>query len=215
MDHSPLEGIFKALWPIIIFIIVAIASNSSQKRKKAQEDALRRQRHKEIETAQQPSSETGRPSIPGPVATKQEDWKRTIEDVLEEMGLPVERKPEPPPMPEPAVQKKAPPPGESPEEESQSLEDLEPEIVQEKAIDEKMKAHLAIQENAYALGASPIDNPKVYSTATSEAISAGASETPREKTQTAYDSGAEDLQKFIVWSEVLGKPVTLKDEEIK
>jgi hypothetical protein len=207
MDHSPFENLFKTLLPIIIFIIWALLSRPAQKKKKEQE-ALRRRRQKELETAENTLPETDRPvdeQVREHGAAK-DDWKRSLEDVLEEMGLPVERKPAPPPVNQPANEKAAPPP-ESLEEES--LEDLEPEVVPEKVVDEKMKSHLAIQEAAYTLSVSPIDSQKVYATAT-ESTPALISETTHETVIAKYAAG--ELQKFIVWSELLGRPVALRDE---
>jgi hypothetical protein len=207
MDHSPFEGFLKTLAPIVIFIIWAMLSRPAQKKKKEQEE-LRRRRQQEIEASQTASPDTDRSSdrMQEPEVAK-EDWKRSIEDVLEEMGLPVERKPAPPPMNQPA-QEKTTLPSESPEEE-QSLEDLEPEVAPEKAPDEKMKDHLAIQEHAYTLAASPIDNQKAYFTA-AEYLAENASQ-PHTETGGKDDTAGE-LQKFIVWAELLGKPVALRDE---
>ena len=184
---------------------------NAQKRKKEQE-ALKRRRLQEADRAAQKPTEIDH----SPSQQKQEqetnqkdNRKRSLEDMLEEMGFSVERKQAPLPMPTKHPVKTA-PPQEMPEE-SQSLEDLKPEVVPEKVTDEKMKAHLAIQEGAYTLSASPIDNPKAYSTALSRSITDSGSEAPHEPIQTAYAS-ARDLQKFIVWSELLGKPLSLKDE---
>jgi hypothetical protein len=211
MDHSPFEGLFKTLVPILIFVVWALISRPAQKKKK--EEKLRRRRQREMEEAQrQTDLPSGSEQQPEPA---KEEWKQSIEDVLEEMGFPVERKPAPPPSQQPVrkpVEEKPKPSEVLPE--SQSLEDMEPEVVPqkaipEKAVDEKMKSHLAIQEAAYTLGASPIDSKKVYATAT-EPAPALASETRREPAGEKY--AAEELQKFIVWSELLGKPVALRDE---
>jgi hypothetical protein len=210
MDHSPLEGFFKLLLPILIFIAWPMFTNA-QKRKKEQE-ALRRRRQQDFETAKETRPKADDRS--DEQIQKQEPAidtrKRSIEDVLEEMGFPVDRH-APQPKPTHHAEEKTAPPPEMQEEESQSLEDLKPEVVPEKAIDEKTKAHLAIQEGAYTLSASPIDNPKAYSTALSGSISDSGSEFPQGKAPKAYES-PKDLQKFIVWSELLGKPVALKDE---
>jgi hypothetical protein len=216
MDHSPFEGLFKTLLPIIIFIIWAMVSGSAQRRKKEQA-VLKRQKQQEIETAGETASETDRPSnqkVQEPDATKKEDWKRSIEDVLEEFGLPIERKPIPQTINQPAEKTAAAPVEHSPEEESQSLEDMEPEVVPEKAIDEKMKAHLAIQESAYTLSASPIDNQKAYSITTFDSMPASGSDGAPHETLQIENASARDLQKFVVWSELLGKPVALRDYEV-
>ena len=73
-----------------------------------------------------------------------------------------------------------------------------------------MKSHLAIQEAAYTLSTSPIDSQKVYATPTGS-VPANASESPLETVMAKYT--ADELQKFIVWSELLGKPLALRDEE--
>jgi hypothetical protein len=207
MDHSPFEGIFKTLLPIAIFILWAMVSRPAKKKKKEQE-ALARRRQREIESApSEPTSSSGHIPEPEPV---EGDWKQSIDDVLEEMGLPVERKPLPPsPSPVEKSAEKVVPPKEPIEE--QSLEDLEPEIVPKKAVDEKMKSHLAIQEAAYILGESPIDNQKVYVTPAESSLSENASRSFSETSDKSPGPG--DLKKFIVWSEVLSKPVSLRDEE--
>jgi hypothetical protein len=209
MDHSPFEGFFKLLLPILIFIAWPMFSNA-QKRKKEQE-ALKRRRQQEAETAAQIPTEIDY----SPSEQKQEQAvnpkdsrSRSLEDILEELGFPIEQEKAPTPKPASHPVEKTAPPREMPEE-SPSLEDLKPEVVSKKAPDEKMKAHLAIQEGAYTLSASPIDNQKAYLIETS--IADGGSEVPHEPIQTAYAS-AGDLQKFIVWSELLGKPVALKDD---
>jgi hypothetical protein len=185
---------------------------NAQKRKKEQE-ALRRRRQQEAETGAKIPTKIDHSSGEQPQkqeAIQKDNRKRSIEDVLEEMGFPVERQ-DPQPVPTHHKEEKTAPPPKMQEEEALSLEDLKPEVVQEKVIDEKTKAHLAIQEGAYTLSASPIDNPKAYSTALNGSITDSGSETPQEKVQTAFAS-ARDLQKFIVWSELLGKPVALRDE---
>jgi hypothetical protein len=120
-------------------------------------------------------------------------------------------------MDQPSVEK-IPSRRESPVEE-QSLESLEPEVahekavlekvIPEKAVDEKMKSHLAIQEAAYTVDVSPIDNQKVYATA-AEIAHANIGDTPHHTNTTYYT--ADELKKFIVWSELLGKPIALREE---
>jgi hypothetical protein len=214
MDHSPFEGLLKTLVPIIVFVMWAIVSGSGQKRKKAQEEALKRRRQEELERPRQRAAEPGEPSdeaIAKPGATKQEDWKRTIEDVLEEMGLPIERKPEPRPMSEPGPQKKAPPPGE-PDEEEESLEDLEPEVAtvpetvsKGKEIPKKQIQYES-RDNAYKQAASPLDGTAAFAAPILAPLDEIGS-------PPASQHSMEDLQKFIVWSELLGKPVALREEE--
>ncbi len=216
MDHSPFEGLFKTLLPILIFIIWAMVSRPAQKKKKEQEESHRRRQREPERAGREASRETsdaaGGERIPEPRSAK-EDWKRSIEEVLEEMGLPVERPPAPAPIDRPAAEQPA-PRSESPVEE-QSLETLEPEVVPdkvvpEKVIDEKMKSHLAIQEAAYTLAASPIDSQKVYATA-AESTSENTFDNGQEPVTAHY--GADELQKFVVWSELLGKPVALREEK--
>jgi hypothetical protein len=190
-------------------------SRPAQKKKKEQEE-LQRRRQREIEAAEESSREAAGPSDEQMLKPEnaKDDWKQSIEDVLEEMGLPVERKPAPVPMDQPSPEETT-PRRESPVEE-QSLENLEPEIapekvVPEKAVDEKMKSHLAIQEAAYNLTVSPINSQKAYATVTDSA-STNIFDTPRETVMAQYTT--DDLRKFIVWSELLGKPIGLREEMV-
>ena len=205
MEHSPFENLLKTLVPLIILIIWAMVSRPAKKRK--QEETFKRRRRQETET-QEPAWETSSSSGEQTEEDKtaKDDWKRSLEEVFKEMGMPMEQKPAPPSTKKP-MEIKMPPPESL---EGDSLEDLEPEVVPEKSIDEKMKSHLAIQEAAYTLSASPIDSQKVYATQTGS-VPGGSSETPLETVMAKY--AADELQKFIVWSELLGKPLALRDEE--
>jgi len=95
-----------------------------------------------------------------------------------------------------------------PEHNTRSLEDLQPEVVTEPATDGAMKSHLAIQAGAYDLAISPIDNQKAYSTAI-ENIPTSESGTSFHTTQSGPSVAA--LQKYIIWSEILSRPVALRD----
>jgi|GEM_PF-2238370 hypothetical protein len=95
-----------------------------------------------------------------------------------------------------------------PEHNTRSLEDLQPEVVTESATDGAMKSHLAIQAGAYDLAISPIDNQKAYSTAI-ENIPTSESGTSFHTTQSGPSVAA--LQKYIIWSEILSRPVALRD----
>jgi hypothetical protein len=94
------------------------------------------------------------------------------------------------------------------ENNARSIEDLQPVATQEPSTDGAMKSHLAIQASAYDLAISPIDNQKAYSTAI-ENIPTSESATSFDTTKSGRS--VVELQKYIIWSEILSRPMALRD----
>jgi hypothetical protein len=224
MEHHDFSQMLKSLWPIIILIVWTLFSLPAQKRKKEQEELKRRKRQQELEREQNAPQGTqeNRPTEHLKNTPKPE-WKRSLEQVFEEMGFPLEHEEKIPPAEQPAQKtmneetKSSRPieikPGSSRPtmehesiEDSRSLEDLTPEVPPEKPINKTKKNGPVpiIKENTYSLGISPIDDKKAYATS-SVSIAESASEDSPKKT-------TEEFQKFVVWAELLGKPVALREE---
>jgi hypothetical protein len=202
MEHHEFSKIIQTLLPIAIFVLWALLSRPAQKRKKAQEALERKRRESEAARAEPMHQEPADNAHAEDTTAGENKWRGALDDMLSEMGLPVERRPSPLPVETPSEKKPELP------EEAQTLEDLEPEVAPQKPVDKQMKAHLAIQERAYTLAASPIESQNAYSI-TTESFPAIGSESLQATSLSSYS--ADELQKFIVWSEVLGKPIGLRD----
>ena len=201
MEHHDFSKIIQTLLPIAIFVLWALLSRPAQKRKKAQEALEHKRLESETSHAESAYREPADNAHAEDNGAGKNKWRGALDDMLAEMSLPVERQPSPRPIGTPPEKEPLP-------EEAQTLEDLKPEVAPEKPVDKQMKAHLAIQERAYTLAASPIDNQNAYSTIT-ESIPVTASKSLHATSLSSYT--ADELQKFIVWSEVLGRPIGLRE----
>jgi len=193
--------IFQTLLPIAVFVAWALISRPAKKRKKEQA-ALERKRR--MEQAEEASGDLASPLPEHPVShppVGAERWKQTLEDIFGEMGVPVERGPAPPPAQKPRQEHR------DIAQESQSLEDLEPEVPRVPSKAPAQKTATPLSEGAYALHDSPITSKAVYAIGPDQA----AVEDRRLNALGVYSEA--ELQRLIVWSEVLGRPLAFRESE--
>jgi len=213
MEHTDFHKIFQTLIPIAIFIFWALISRPAKKRKKEQE-ALERKRR-----AQQREEQENRQVAPSPEESVHEDghrgqgtqtWKRTLDDILGEMGVPMEREePEPRPIETPRYEKARHEKARTAPE-SKSLEEPKIDIKKEPKLAIKETIDAPIVEGAYTLHDSPITSKTAYALGPSLAAQSSTED------QRLHDLGgysAAELQRLMVWSEVLGKPLALRENE--
>jgi len=194
--------IFQTLLPIAFFVVWALISRPAKKRKKEQA-ALERKRR--MEQAEEASGDLASSRPQHPVSHPPggaEKWKQTLEDIFGERGVPVERQPAPPPAQAPRREHADIP------LESQSLEDLKPEVPQALSKVAAQKTATPLSEGAYALHDSPITSKAVYAIGPDQA----AVEDRRLNALGVYSEA--ELQRLIVWSEVLGRPLAFRESEI-
>jgi hypothetical protein len=202
MDTMDFHKFFQTLLPIAIFVAWALISRPAKKRKKEQA-ALERKRR--MEQAEEASGDLASSHPEHPASHPSggaERWKQTLEDIFGEMGVPVEREPAPPPAQAPRREHA------EISQESQSLEDLEPEVPPAGSKVAAQKTATPLSEGAYALHDSPITSKAVY------AIGPDQAEVEGRRLNALGVYSAAELQRLIVWSEVIGKPLAFRESEI-
>jgi hypothetical protein len=221
MEHLDLPHLLKSLMPVLIFVVWALFSLPNNKKKKDRE-ALKRRKLEELERAETQVSrdENGAHDL-GKQPTPKSEWKRSIEQVFEEMGFPLEKEQKSPP-PEMRNEPSLPQSEKtgtthshntrtvsSLPKDSRSLEDLEPEIPVGKPPEKTHTVALPVKDGAYSLAASPIDDKKAYA----QTSLSGTENSSYALSQNLTGKiSPHELQKFVVWSELLGKPVALREE---
>ncbi|HAJ78301.1 MAG TPA: hypothetical protein DCO75_00895 [Fibrobacteres bacterium] len=196
MEHTDLHKLVQTLLPIAIFALWAMFSKPARKKRKERAEQENRQRQNENDVPDFQQQEMGT------VVYHEQNMEilkesQSLEDVSTNEEESLESKDSFTSAPEvvldtPAVSQKS--------TEKLSV-DLLTDLPQNKISVEKV-----LSENAYAQSVSPINSQTAYSIATP------ATGIPAQGSDMATCS-TNELRKIIVWSEILGKPVGLRDIE--
>jgi hypothetical protein len=187
------------LLPLIIFIFFIFLSQKKPKNRVP--PSHEPQRHPF--PRQEPSSP------PQPKKQPEDKTREAIEDILRGMGLPVPEtprpKPEPVPPPPTPTTRKA-PTVERPRMTPGSPERKPPVELKTKPVPKKRYAEISESEPESTAPESVLQISEISASPSME----HAESEPAAKTPFVFES-ANDLQKAIVWSEILGKPVGLRE----